>query len=332
MTPPSRRVIPAVVLALVAIAPLALAQKPPKKKKGAPPPTADAPPPDPAPPPPPPRDPTPPAEPAPAAVSATADVKVAEIPDTGEGSSGDVTEKPGKSYTFIGLRYRGNIVPQFITSLFVDKGGTYFTNSIGIEADLRKDHFSLIPALTYAEYGTGGGVLFLQKGKDAGDPGNWSLVNSDLKAVYLTADLLWSIRVHKNFDFEYGAGFGLGAIFGDLGNNWVTTQAIAGQQAYTPNGGGQKYYPCQTLNDGQGCALANHQNASPPGKVGGYKEANWFNGGAVPVVFPWISIPQFSLRFKPVKQMEARLSIGMSLTGFWFGLSANYGLEKPEKK
>jgi hypothetical protein len=50
----------------------------------------------------------------------------------------------------------------------------------------------------------------------------------------------------------------------------------------------------------------------------------------VPVVFPHISIPQFSLRYKPIKQFETRLSIGFCLTGFWFGLSADYGLERPE--
>ena len=42
-----------------------------------------------------------------------------------------------------------------------------------------------------------------------------------MKALYATVDLLWSAKMSKNFDFEYGAGFGLGIIFGDLANNWV---------------------------------------------------------------------------------------------------------------
>jgi hypothetical protein len=32
-----------------------------------------------------------------------------------------------------------------------------------------------------------------------------------------------------------------------------------------------------------------------------------------------------------MKQLETRLGVGFSLTGFWFGLSANYGLEKTTK-
>jgi len=66
--------------------------------------------------------------------------------------------------------------------------------------------------------------------------------------------------------------------------------------------------------------------------VGGYTEPSWFNGGSKPNFFPWIGIPQFGLRFKPIKAMEARLQIGFSLTGFWFGLSADYGFEKPTEK
>ena len=49
------------------------------------------------------------------------------------------------------------------------------------------------------------------------------------------------------------------------------------------------------------------------------------------MLFPWISIPQIGLRFKPVKQFEGRLGLGFALTGFWFGLSGGYGLEQKPK-
>src|SRR4051812_34152257 len=61
----------------------------------------------------------------------------------------DVEELPGKTYVFIGLRYRGTIIPKFMLNLFVDEGATIYSNSIGVEMDLRKDGFSLIPALSY---------------------------------------------------------------------------------------------------------------------------------------------------------------------------------------
>jgi len=65
--------------------------------------------------------------------------------------------------------------------------------------------------------------------------------------------------------------------------------------------------------------------------VNGYKEKSWFNGGSKPALFPWISIPQIGLRIKPIKQFVARVGLGFALTGFWFGISGQYGLEKPRE-
>ncbi len=116
-----------------------------------------------------------------------------------------------------------------------------------------------------------------------------------------------------------------GVVFGDLVNNWV--------QDTTPNGplgadNGHRYSPCQTVgNPGTGCNKVDHQN-SDVDKVGGYVEKTWFDGGSKPVVFPWIGFPQIGLRYKPIKQLVMRLHTGFSLTGFWFGINGEYGLEK----
>jgi hypothetical protein len=237
----------------------------------------------------------------------------------------DVTELPGKTYLFVGLRYRGNIVPKFMINAFVDEGATVYSNSVGIQLDIRKDGFSLIPALQYTEYGTGD-ILFKQK-NTTDIAGNYSLVNSGMKSIYATADLLWSTPISKNVEFEYGAGFGLGVVFGDLVTNWVQRD---------PNGTlvsdrGERFSACQQVgNPGTGCNRQDHQN-SDVDKVGGYTEPSWANGGSKPNVFPWIAIPQVGLRFKPIKNLVARTNLGFSLTGFWFGFSAEYGLEKKPK-
>lgn len=237
----------------------------------------------------------------------------------------DVDEVPNRSYFFVGLRYRGNVIPAFMLHLFVEEGGTIYTNMIGAEFDLRKDGFSLIPALSYHELGTQD-LLFKQKNtKDI--PGNYSLVNSGMKIVYASVDLLWSTKLSKNVEFEYGAGFGIGAVFGDLENSWVREDAANGTLT---GANGKKYGRCNAVTvpaNGDGCNRADHQN-SDVDKVNGYKETSWFDGGSKPVVFPWIAVPQLGLRFKPVKMMTARLGLGFALTGFWFGLSADYGLEK----
>jgi hypothetical protein len=238
----------------------------------------------------------------------------------------DVEENPNKKYLFIGARYRGNIIPRFMLNMFVDEGATVYSNSIAIELDMRKDGFSLIPALGFTEYGTGD-ILFKEKGsKDI--PGNYSFVNSSMKAIYATADLLWSVKMSKNFDFEYGAGFGIGVIFGDLVNNWVYQDPTGTSPLVGSNG--VHYAKCGTANTEPGCNAAEHKNASTR-KVGDYTEASWANGGSKPNVFPWISLPQFGLRYKPVKNFVARLGVGFALTGFWFGLNGEYGLEQKPK-
>ncbi len=235
----------------------------------------------------------------------------------------DVEELPGRTYFFVGLRYRGNIVPGFMLNMFVDEGKTIYTNMIGAEFDIRKDGFSLIPALSYHELGTGD-ILFKQK-NTPNIPGNYSLVNSGMKIVYAQVDLLWSTKLSKDAEFEYGAGFGLGAVFGDLENSWVHEDPNGELAAST----GRRYSRCNTVATapGTGCHPADHQN-SEVNKVNGYKEPSWFNGGSKPALFPWISVPQIGLRIKPMKQLVARIGLGFALTGFWFGINAQYGLEK----
>lgn len=267
----------------------------------------------------------PPADEPPKSASSGAPTSALEVgtvePPAEQWDASDVEELPNKTYLFVGTRYRGTVIPGFLLDLFVDGGKTIYSNSVGAELDIRKNGFSLIPAISFTEYGTGD-IVFKQKNtKDI--PGNYSLVNSSMKAVYVTADLLWSAKLSKNIDFEYGAGFGVGVLFGDLMLNWVRRG---------PDG---SWVPCAFEGEGganSGCNKADHQNADTA-KVGGYTEKSWLDGGSKPNVFPHISFPQVGLRFKPVKQFQGRLGVGWSLTtGFWFGFNGDYGLEQPRKR
>jgi hypothetical protein len=273
-----------------------------------------------------------------------------ETPPEGAGLATDTKEEPGKRYYFVGARYRGNLVPQFLMNLFVNDGATIFSNSIGIELDMRSENHSTIPWILYSNYDTGD-ILFYQKGKPD-DPANYSDVKSRLGAIYLGLDELWSTPLDEahHWDFEYGFGVGLGVLFGNLYNDWVY-QANAAMGA--PNGplagtNGNYYAPCtsntvpmpyagqgamggaQPGNPANPCSGGDHSN-STDNKVNNYQEKNWFSGGSIPVIFPYISFPQLGVRYKPVKQFEARLGLGFSLTGFWFGISGDYGLEKTDQ-
>ncbi|MGH7281293.1 MAG: hypothetical protein ACRELY_07210, partial [Polyangiaceae bacterium] len=221
----------------------------------------------------------------------------------------------------------GVLMPKFLLNAFIDEGRTVYQNNAGIQLDIRKDNFSIIPGLNFAEYGFGD-TLFFQKGKDPNDASYWSNINSSLKEIYLSVDLLWSLKVNRYVDFEYGAGFGLGFLFGTLETSWVYAN---------PNGQyisdeGRRFSPCLTENDDPACTRASHQNADVA-KVNHYHESLWSGGGSVPNIIPHIYFPELGMRIKPVREIETRIGVGFSLSGFYFGVSGDYGIEKkPEKQ
>jgi hypothetical protein len=330
------RVFPLVLLAAAALLTAPSATAAPKKKKPSPAAPVDVAPTAPAESAP--AEVAPPDAPAPATSTATSTADSAAAPTAApeaapppakpsEADSSDTREDPNTRYYFLGLKYRGTLIPQFLESVFVDDGGTLYANSISLELDMRKGGQSMIPWIQYADYGMGD-TLFHQKGTDL-IPGNYSVVNSGLKILYVGLDELWSVPLddRHHWDFEFGFGVGIGYVFGDLQNNWVHEDAMGPLQAGT----GVHYSKCQTTGSGPGCAPADHQNTTTA-KVGGYVEQNWFNGGSVPAIFPNVWFPDVGIRYKPVKQFEARLHAGFSLTGFWFGLSGDYGFERPEDK
>jgi len=320
------------VLVALAIAPLALAQTSvPKKKKGAKPAasasasvTAAAPDPTPAPAPPP---------PPPAAADDTANTDAPTkkaLPDTPLDKGWDVNdtrEDPSKRYYFFGIRYRGDVIPKFVIDAFVDGGATIYSNAVGLELDSRKDGFSTVFNLTLQNYNTGD-LLFLQKDKPQ-TANNYSVINSSLNAIYAAVDLLWSVPLDSahHWDFEYGLGVGLGVVFGALHDDWVYGGVGATGPYYDPTTN-QHFQQCPNTTVDPNCTTAAHSNASVA-KVGNYSEQAGIVGPK-PILFPMINFPDIGLRYKPVKTFEARLGLGFSLTGFWFGISGDYGLEKQE--
>jgi hypothetical protein len=334
----SARIGAALALSVVLGVPGALGQTPPKKPaKGAPPTPATTPVADVAV-----TAPAPAVEVAVAPVAAPVEATPPPTPVAAAPKSDDeldVAEKNGQKYYFIGLRYRGQLIPQAFIDIFVQGGASVYTNSIGLELDMRKDGFSLIPNITYTDYGTGN-LLFLQQGKSGTDVGNWSMVNSSLKVLYFGADFLWSAKIAKNFDFEYGLGFGIGVVFGELVDNWV--QAAKQGTPFTLNGqpgtalsgsaagssyASQYYIPCVKTGP-LGCNDADHMdsNTTTP-KVNNYTEPHGFN--PVPSLFFNVSIPYIGVRIKPIKSFEGRLGIAFNIpNGIVFGFSGDYGLEK----
>ncbi|XYH98850.1 hypothetical protein ACMHYB_03545 [Sorangium sp. So ce1128] len=223
-------------------------------------------------------------------------------------------EKDGKAYKFIGMRFRNVIVPKFMINLFADGGASVNVFTFGPEFTTRKNGLELDLSLSYADYSMD---PFLFKGKND-DQFAWEMVSSDMKLVYFTSDLLFEIPLDEEkgrFSLLIGGGVGLGVVFGNLYR----------AQAY-PNTAGSVPSPEDVGSwskcSGAGSAYCDASN----NHYGNYDEPSWVNGGAKPSVFPWVSFPQVSFRYKPIKQLQTRLDAGLSITGIFFGLSAGYGL------
>jgi hypothetical protein len=226
--------------------------------------------------------------------------------NAGSDAKNSPVEVTGKTYNFVGLRYRMIVIPKFMMNLFGDGAATAVNHAVGPEFVIRKDNFEYQLALWYAGYG-----LDSTPFKASSDPEvAWELVESQLKIIYFTVDFMWSKPITEQFAFNYGLGGGFGIVFGDL----LRTQAYP-----DPNNAGE-YLPCSGVGVPRGDYCAADNDHYP-----GYKEPSWFDGGSKPVMFPWFA-GQFGFRFKPHRNFAARLDMGIGVGQFFVGLGAHYGL------
>src|SRR5690606_18686737 len=98
-------------------------------------------------------------------------------------------EKPGETYYFVGLRYRGIVVPKFMQNMFgADGGRTVYVDNIGPEVAIRKDNFEYIFSLTWADYS-----LEPTPFKGSSDEEDaWEIIESEINMIYLKADFMWT--------------------------------------------------------------------------------------------------------------------------------------------
>jgi hypothetical protein len=250
-------------------------------------------------------------------------VKAKAVEEPSDPKKWDPSEDPMKSYYFVGFRFRDVVVPKFMINLFADGGRTVNAPSYGLEFGRRKDNTEIDISISYADYSMD---PFLFKAHNDG-PEAYELVESQLKLLNFNVDMLWNFPLDDKgkFSFLVGGGIGLGGVLGDLyrwqvypapGSGGTIDPANPSSAANCPGaiGGGVYGGYCDGSNE--------HFNAN--GKK--YSEPSWLGGGSKPVLFPWISIPQLSFRYKPVKQVAFRADTGFSTSGFFFGFSGAWGL------
>jgi hypothetical protein len=228
----------------------------------------------------------------------------AAIADALEG----VTEAPGKQYLFIGARYRNVIIPQFVQNWFADGGEGLYAHTPGLELGIRKDGFEY---QIFAQLAMFSMTDVPYKGTTDADDA-WELINASYKILFLGSDFLWSTdEFSPGLFMTYGAGVGLGLVFGDLTREQATPfpDGDAGDpysyvRCGSPTGGF-----CDNSND--------HYN--------GYVEPSWADNGSSPLILPWIA-GNLGLRYKMHRNFVAHLDMGIWVPGAFIGLGAQYGL------
>jgi len=225
----------------------------------------------------------------------------------------NTAEDPGKSYRYVGARYRHVIVPQFLLNLFADGGALSHVPIAGLEFGTRSNRVEYIFSLSYADYSTAD-LMF--KGSDQPDTA-YEKINSDLGVIFGKVEILYEIPLDKkgHFAFLIGGGVGIGGVVGDL----YRAQAYPLTPGASPSDPSQ-WGRCTSTGTPDGTYCANDNN-----HFGAYAEPSWASGGSKPLVFPWIALPQASFRYKPLKFLQARVDLGLALSsGFYFGGSIDY--------
>ena len=247
--------------------------------------------------------------------SATAPDKDSGMVADAEAGSSPV-ELPGKTYMFVGARYRAIILPKFMMNLFGDGGKTVLVHGFGPEFAIRKNAFEYNLSLWYAGYGMDDTPF---KAKDDGVAA-WELVNSKLKSIFITSDFLWSQDFSPEFALNYGLAGGFGIIFGDL----QRVQAKPGKAGFNGNTG-EGFVRCQSSTDTSAFDPSTTYCDSSNDHYGDHLEASWTNGGSKPILFPWFVL-QTGVRYKPHRNFAMRFDAGFGTSGFFLGLGADYGL------
>lgn len=239
--------------------------------------------------------------------------------EAASGSSRDSSpvEARGRSYQFIGARWRMQVVPKFIQNAFGSEGGrTVASQGVGAEASTRRDDFEMVFSLWWAEYHLED-TLYKGRGEDDTE---LEVINSGLSVLYGTADFLWSAPVSTTFAFNYGAGLGVGVVLGELTRTEAYPDVNGSLEG--PNGG--RFSKC--LGPG-------NPTLPPPGgdqwcdAGGSYgPEPTWFGGGSTPALFPWFAL-NTGVRYKPHRHFALRADLGFAIPAlFFFGVGAQYGL------
>lgn len=227
--------------------------------------------------------------------------------DTTESGSGDKANS-------LGARFRYVTIPKFVIGLFAEGGASVDGFMGGVEYGMRRGSFEAVFAASFGAYSMSQ-APFKSKGEIIE---GWELISVDMKALYLTSSFLWSTPFSKSdptFQFLYGGETGLGFVFGKI----IRNQAMPADPNSRLDPTETPWVPCPAIGSHPYCGDENDH-------YGDYSEPSWFNGGAKPVILPWLSF-NTGLLIRPSESFSARIDLGYNLfNGPFIGASGSFGL------
>lgn len=243
-------------------------------------------------------------------------------------SGGDGTPKPegpskkptspaptGPKY-WMGARFRGLLVPTFVMNIVADGGTTTYWPGGGLTFGARVGDVDLVTSVSVTSYALSTTPF---KPHDTPDT-EWELVESDLVGLAASLDVLYVIPLDPKEEgaIKIGAGFGLGWAFaGDL-YRW---------QSYPKDGkegDPATYQKCAGPNNPAGTFRYCNQLDKDAERYGS-ADKTWSDGGARPVVYPWLALPLIDFAYRPIDDLGLDLEVGLTLNGFLTGVGARYG-------
>lgn len=245
----------------------------------------------------------------------------------GKGEEGDAPEddepepirpeRDARPDKWIGARFRGYLAPQFYVNAFAEGGRTYFFPGAGISFYGYTGDVDLVGTLAYASYATAPAPY---KPFDAPST-EWEIVESDLHSLTATLDIVGAFPLTDARDlwFRIGGGVGVG---------WMFAGDLLRTQAYPASGKSDDpyaYKPCRGPNNPAGTYRYCNQLDKDADRYGGPDRA-WGDGGARPIFYPWVALPEVGLEWDPMPDLGFELEIALTLSGLMTGFGVKYGL------
>jgi outer membrane protein OmpA-like peptidoglycan-associated protein len=249
----------------------------------------------------------------------------------GEQPAAEDEEYQKRDMWFLGAYWRHLWVPRLMEELWFDLAPPVSTGifgpdpNIGLVATFRNDSgFSIVFGLGYSSFEFDG--AFRTKGDEER---NTEAVESDLGFWYGTASFLWSTEFHPMFAIEYGFGFDLGIVTGDINRSEAYYDYEDGEWKRCERAGVPDPYYCED-------PLTEGADTDPPNELGAHYDVNvgklTEEGGSIPNVFLFPALPHLALRFTPIPELAIKFEAGYAIADIWIQFSVHGSIWQEKKR